>query len=354
MTLQQYIQAAPKAELHVHLEGTIQPATMLALAQRNQVPLPVEDEEEMRKLFAYHDFEHFVEIFRMGIRCLRTSEDYEQMVYEYGAELARQHVRYAEITFSPCIHYSFGRAQDLFLSGLQRGRERVLADFGVQINWIFNLVRKWPDQEQTIRMADYATRVAVEYQDEGVVALGLAGIEAGAPPESFAPWFEQARVAGLHSVPHAGEFVGPQSIWGAIKALGAERIEHGVRAIEDPALVEYLAQERIPLDITPTSNICLGVYPNYAAHPLPRLYAASIPITISSDDPPLLNTSVNQDMLLLADSFGLDVTAIDEIILNGIRSSFLEESRRRELEATFRAELANLKRQFLASENEEA
>jgi adenosine deaminase len=185
--------------------------------------------------------------------------------------------------------------------------------------------------------------VAIEGKDDGVVALGLAGAEAGAPPEPFALYFERARSAGLHSVPHAGEFAGPESIWGALTALGAERIAHGVRAIEDPTLVNYLAQHHIPLDITPTSNLLLGIYPTYVAHPLPRLHAAGIPITVSTDDPALFQTTLNEEVTRLATDFDLDVAAINDILLNGIRYSFLPAQRRQELEAAFQSERAILK-----------
>ncbi|MGH2494895.1 MAG: adenosine deaminase [Ktedonobacteraceae bacterium] len=343
MSLESYVQAAPKAELHVHLEGAIRPATALAIARRNAIALPVENEAELRQRFAYRDFDHFIETFIMVTGCLRTSEDYEQIVYEFGAEMARQHVRYAEVTVTPATHHLLGVPHDVYFSGMQRGRARAQADFNVEINWIFNIVRRWLDATRARPMADYVTSVAIEGKDDGVVALGLAGSEAGAPPEPFAPWFEHARAAGLHSAPHAGEMAGPDSIRGAITALGAERIAHGVRAIEDPALVDYLAQQHIPLDITPTSNIYLGVYPSYAAHPLPQFYAKGVTITVSTDDPPLFNTTMNQEVTLLATQFGLDVPAIDEILLNSIRYSFLPANRRRELEMAFRSELADLK-----------
>jgi len=169
----------------------------------------------------------------------------------------------------------------------------------------------------------------------------------GAPPERFAPWFDQARAAGLHSAPHAGETVGPESIWGALQTLGAERIAYGVRAVEDESLVAYLADHRIPLDVTPTSNIRLGVYPDLAAHPLPRLHTAGIPLTVGSDDPPLFNTTLNDEIALLAEPFGLDVAAIDNILLNSVRCSFLPAADKREREAQFVAELALLKREHL-------
>ena len=349
MSLESYMQAAPKAELHVHLEGSIQPATALAIARRNAISLPVESEAELQQRFAYRDFDHFIETFMLVTGCLRTSEDYEQIVYEFGAEMARQHVCYAEVTVTPATHYMLGVPHDIYFSGMQRGRARARADFNVEINWIFNIVRRWLDTTRTRPMADYVTNVAIEGKDDGVVALGLAGSEAGMPPEPFAPWFERARAAGLHSAPHAGEMAGPDSIWGAITALGAERIAHGVRAIEDPELVDYLAQQHIPLDITPTSNIYLGVYPSYAAHPLPQLYAKGVTITVSTDDPPLFNTTMNQEVNLLATQFGLDVPTIDEMLLNSIRYSFLPENRRHELEATFRSELADLKAEHIDS-----
>ena len=349
MSLEGYLQAAPKAELHVHLEGAIQPAPVLALAQRNKMLLPIETEEELRQRLTYRDFDHFIEIFLMITRCLKTREDYEQIVYELGAEMG-QHVRYAEVMVTPSTHQLPGVPHDVYFSGMQRGRARVQADFNIEINWIFNIVRQWVDSTRTRPMANYVTGVAIEGKDDGVVALGLAGAEAGALPEPFAPWFERARSAGLHSAPHAGELAGPESIWGALSALGAERIAHGVRAIEDPALVSYLAQHHIPLDMTPTSNFLLGVCPTYATHPLPQFHAAGIPITVSTDDPALFQTTLNEEVTRLLTDFGLDVSVIDEILLNGIHSSFLPEPRRQELEAAFRLEAAMLKVQHLTKE----
>jgi aminodeoxyfutalosine deaminase len=347
MPLTEYVQAAPKAELHVHLEGTIQPATVLALARRNRIELPGWYAEALARPFLYRDFDHFIDFFLVGINCLKTGEDYEQIVYEYGAEMARQNIRYAEVNVTPSTHHLLGMPFDVYFAGMQRGRARAQANFKVQINWIFSIVRRWKDTSRTIPMADYVTSVAIEGKDEGVIALGLGGAEAGAPPELFAPWFERTRAAGLHSAPHAGEMAGPTSIWGALTALGAERIAHGVRATEDPALVDYLVQHAIPLDITPTSNICLGVFPSYQSHSLPRLHAAGAAITISTDDPPLFNTMLNQEVEYLATRFGLGVAAIDEILLNGVRCSFLPEARRHEMEEEFRAELAALKKIML-------
>jgi adenosine deaminase len=342
-----YARAAPKVELHVHLEGAIRPETLLELARRNNVPLPVSNLAEMERWFAYRDFAHFVEVYVAITRCLRTEDDYALIVHEFGAEMTAQNVRYAEVTFSPATHDYLGVRQDAWFSGLERGRAQARAEFGVEIAWVFDIVRQYADPARTAPMADYTTAVAIEGRDRGVVALGLGGAEAGAPPEPFAPWFDRARAAGLRSAPHASEHGGPGSVWGAIRALGAERIGHGVRAIEDPRLVDFLAEQRIPLEISPTSNVRLGVVPNLAAHPLPALRAAGVPVTVNSDDPPLFNTTLNDEVALLADPFGLDAAAIDDVLLTAVRHSFLPPARRAEMETAFTEELAALKATLL-------
>ncbi len=340
MRLEQYLQEAPKAELHVHLEGSILPATLLTLAKRNKVALPVTTLDEVQQWFKYRNFPHFVEIYVAISSSLKTVEDYEQIVYEFGATMARQHIRYAEATFSACTHrYTLGIPHDVYFTGLTRGRERAKQDFGVEINWIFDIVRDVAEGPGMSQRADYTLAVAKESMQDGVVALGLGGLEVGYPPEWFEKWFDQGRAAGLHSIPHAGETEGPASVWGAIHALGAERIGHGVRAIEDPSLVAYLAENQIPLEVCPTSNLRLGVYPSLQEHPFPQLYKAGIPLTINSDDPPLFNTTLNDEVGLLSSAFCYDKDTINEILLNGVRYSFLPIERKRVLEEQFHNEL---------------
>ena len=343
MTLASYLRAAPKAELHLHLEGAIAPVTVLALARRHGVALPAADEMGLRAWFVYRDFAHFLTVIRAVAGCLRTAEDYERVTHELGRDLARQGVRYAEVAFSPSLHARRSVPFDTYFAGLARGRARAHADFGIELAWIFSIVRRWEHPAETRAQADNTTAAALAGRADGVVALGLAGPEAGAPPEPFAPWFDRARAGGLHSAPHAGELAGPASIWGAVRALGAERIAHGVRAVEDPALLAHLAAHGITLDVAPTSNVRLGVYPDYAAHPLRRLHAAGVALTINTDDPPLFGTTLNDEVALLAGPFGLDVAAIDTILLNGVRKSFLPVERRDALTAAFAAELAALK-----------
>ena len=343
--LAEYLRVAPKAELHVHLEGSIQPATLLKLAERNGKALPAQTVEELGQWFRFRDFNHFIEVYFEITGCLRTAEDYELIAYEFGAEMDRQRTRYAEVTFSPSTHYfSLGIPFETFFSGLTRGRERARRDFGVQMSWVFDIVRNIEDEARYRQLADYVTAVAIEGKANGVVALGLGGAEVGYPPERFAAYFERALAAGLHSAPHAGETVGPPSVWGALRALGAERVGHGVRSVEDAALVEHLAERHIPIEACPTSNLRLGVYPSLAEHPLPRLYAAGVPLTINSDDPPLFNTTLNQEVALLADPFGFELATINDILLNGVRQSFLPPQEKAEMLDSFQAEMAALQR----------
>lgn len=344
MSAEGYLRAAPKVELHVHLEGAIQAATLLELARRNGVRLPASDAKGLRRWFTYRDFPHFAEIYLAVTRCLKTADDYELIAYEFGREMARQNVRYAEVTFTPATHhFLLGVPHDTYFGGLTRGRARARDEFGVEIAWVFDMAHNPADPARTRANADYTLGAAVEGMNDGVVAFGLAGPEAGHSFEKIAPWFEKARAAGLHSAPHAGETMGPESVWGALRALGAERIGHGVRAVEDPALGAYLAERGIPLEVCPTSNVRIGVYPDLAAHPLPRLHATGVIVTINSDDPPLFNTTLNDEVFLLYDAFRLGVPAIDEILLNGVRHSFLTPERKREIVSAFTAELATLK-----------
>lgn len=341
MSLYDYIAAVPKVDLHVHLEGSIQPATLLMLAERHRVDLPADTEEGLRNWYRFRDFHHFIEVYVAITKCLRTVEDFELIVYEFGADMARQNIRYAEVTFSPSTHLWINRVdRDVWFTGLTNGRRRVKESFGCEINWVFDLVRNdYPERGRF----DYTTDVAIEGLDEGVVALGLGGMEEGYPPAPFVPWFDRARSAGLHSAPHAGEHAGPESIRSAIGDLGAERIGHGVRAIEDPELVDYLAEHRIPLEISPTSNISLGLYPDAASHPLKALHEAGVTVTVNSDDPPLFNTTLTEEACLLADPWGFSRETIDGILLNGIRYSFLPDERKQAMESEFRNEMRALR-----------
>ncbi|HKF74781.1 MAG TPA: adenosine deaminase [Candidatus Dormibacteraeota bacterium] len=312
-----------RAELHVHLYGAIPPATLRELARRNRVTLPATTPEGLREWLRFRDFAHFQEAMHAVGACVAGVEDAELVARDFARELRSQDVRYAEVMLAPGeMERNRGMRPPQVLDALGRARAWAAAELGLELRWILELERTLPPGRERAYWADQTTEAAIAGRDAGVVALGLSGSEAGWPPEPFAPWFEPALGAGLHSVPHAGEHAGPESVWGAIRALGAERIAHGVRAIEDPALLAHLAERRIALDVCPTSNVRLGVFPSLAAHPLRRLHEAGVPVTVNSDDPTMFGVTLGQEIAALTASHGLSEAAASEIVQNGFRYGF--------------------------------
>lgn len=343
MTLETFIQAMPKVELHVHLEGSIQPETLLTLAQRHQVNLPATTVEGLRTWYTFTDFPHFIEIYLAISSCLRTPDDIELIAREFLAGQAAQHIRYSEVTYTPYTHYRWrGLAFQDQLAALKRARAWAETEYGVTMGLVLDISRDI-SAEEGLPTAEWA----ISAMGEGVVALGLGGPEVGHPPEKFTQAFELARAAGLPSVPHAGETAGPESIWGAIRALHAVRIGHGVRCLEDPALVAELRQRQIPLEVCPTSNVCLKVVPDLAGHPLPHLLAEGLYVTLNSDDPPMFNTTLTQEYLDTARTFKFDAETIEQLVLNAVRGSLLPPNRRQALEQEFIVELARLRTEHL-------
>jgi adenosine deaminase len=341
MNLYEFARCMPKTELHVHLEGAIRPSTLLRIAEHNGVVLPAKDIAGLRDFYRFRDFEHFIDVYFTITGCMRTPQDYQLIAYEFGSDCARQNVRYAEPTFTIETNMRLtGLPWEAILQGLNAGRARALEEFGVEMRWIFDIVRNLPDtQEQVLE-------IALAARDQGVVALGLGGSEDGFPPELFVETFERARKAGLARVPHAGEHGGPESIWIALEALHADRLEHGVRSIEDPHLVKTLVERQIGLDVCPTSNICLGIYPDYASHPLRQLWDAGALLTLNSDDPPMFNTELNQEYHLLIEHYGFDVDELERISLNGMRASLLPDEHKARLEAEFKTEFGYLRQEL--------
>jgi aminodeoxyfutalosine deaminase len=337
MDLPEFAQRIPKVELHVHLEGSILPRTLIKLAHRNHITLPFDDEAGLTEYYRFRDFDQFLKTYLLVTSCLRSPDDYRLIAYEYGCECARQNIRYAEVTFTILTNMSLtGLAWQDILQGLNAGREQAHNDLGVWWQWVFDIVRNQPETQSPVLDISLAAR------EMGVIALGLGGSEAGYPPELFVNTFSRAEKEHLHRVPHAGEIAGPQSVWSAINLLHAERIGHGVRSIEDPALVEYLRSNSIPLEICPTSNICLKVYPNYVQHPLRQLWDAGLLVTIGSDDPPMFGTDLNNEYQNLVKYFHFTHAELERISLNGIRASFLSQGEKQRLVSEFQDEFTKL------------
>jgi adenosine deaminase len=337
--VERFIRLMPKAELHVHLEGSVRPRTLLELAERHSIPLTAKTEAELQSFYTFRDFDHFIEVYIEVNRCLCSSEDFALITRELGEEAAAQNVRYLEVTISPGSHVkrgklSFEEFHEGILDGARQARER----WGVEMRFVVDVVRA-TGMEHSWNTARWAARVA----GDGVVGIGLGGTEVGNPPEEFTEIFDYGRAAGLRSTPHAGETVGPASIWGALRALKAERIGHGIRAIDDPLLVQELRERGITLEVCPTSNVRTGAVASLAEHPIRRLYDAGVPLTVNSDDPPMFGTTMLDEHLLLANEFDFTLDELEKINLQAIRAAFLSEPERRQLDAEFRAQYARLR-----------
>jgi adenosine deaminase len=341
LSLDTWIAAIPKVELHVHLEGAIQPDTLLLLARRNGVALPADSPEGLRQWYTFTGFPHFVEIYIAISSCICTPDDIELVARDFLRRQAAQNIRHSEVTYTPYTHYSLNRKIPFAdqIAALNRARLWAEVELGVCVGWVLDISRNVKPVEHGLTVAEWA----IESMDRGVVALGLGGPEVGNPPELHVEAFARARAAGLASVPHAGETVGPESIWGALDALDAQRIGHGVRCLEDPELVTVLRERQMPLEVCPTSNVCLGGCPSFAAHPLPRLLEAGLYVTLNSDDPPMFNTSLTEEYQKAAHTFGLDAAAIEQLILNAVHASLLPEADRNRMAQEFQAEFARLR-----------
>jgi aminodeoxyfutalosine deaminase len=294
----------PKIELHVHLEGTVHPQTLLEIARRNDYALP----EDLAELYRFRDFRHFIEVFELTAGALQTYDDFRRIVVEYAAEAASHGGVYLEAIFVPGLWR--GLDTDEVFSGYCDGAAEARELHGVEVRLTPDIPRVYSPEE-----AEKVARFAVAYRDRGVVGLGLAGLEGG-PSEPFARAFALAGEGGVGSVPHAGELLGPETVRDALVELGADRIRHGIRAIDDPGLVRELAGRGIVLDICPLSNLRTGAVRSLAEHPLPRLVAAGVRCSISTDDPAMFDTDLTRDYEAAA-SFGLDPRSFYEAGLAG-------------------------------------
>jgi aminodeoxyfutalosine deaminase len=319
----------PKIELHVHLEGTVRPSTLLEIARRNDYPLPADTVEGLAEIYEFRDFEHFIEIWILTTNALCTPEDFRQVVVDYAAEAGAHGCVYLEGIFSPAERVRRGVSWDEIFSGYCDGAQEAERLHGVT-------VRLTPDifRGATLDEAEAVVRHSAAYRDRGVVGVGLGGLEARYPPELYAPAFELARSEGLGSVPHAGEHAGPESIRGALEALGADRIRHGIRAVEDHALVEELAARGIVCDVSPISNVRTGAVRSLAEHPLPELVAAGVGCSISTDDPAMFDTDLTREYEAVS-SLGVSVRAPYEAGVAGALCDEGTKARLREIGAAY-------------------
>ncbi len=339
MTLDTFIRMMPKVELHVHLEGSVLPATLIKLAKRHNINLPADTVEGIQQWYTFRDFAHFVQIYLKISSCIRTPDDIELVAREFLMGQAAQNIRYSEVTYTAWTHYA--QKQLSFedqLGALNRAKAWGERELGVSMRYIIDIARVMP-ADTALNVADWA----ISGMGRGVVALGLGGPEAGNPVERYADSFERVHAAGLPCILHAGEHEGPQSIWAALRVGESIRIGHGVRCIEDPKLMDYLREEQIPLEVCPTSNICLGVFPRMEDHPLSRLINEGLYVTLNSDDPPMFNTTLTDEYLKAAHTFGLDADALQKLVLNAVRAARLPEDQKLAMETEFMVEFERLR-----------
>ena len=319
----------PKIELHVHLEGTVRAGTLLEIARRNGCALPADTVEGLAEVYRFRDFQHFLDVWLLTTDALRTEADFRQMVVDYAAEAAAHGAVYLEGIFTPAERVRSGcRWEEVFdgvCSGVQEARE----SYGVEIRLTTDIPRSY-SQEEARATVEWSARNA----DRGVAGVGLGGPEGPYPPELFADAFSYAKSLGLGSVPHAGETDGAASVWRALDVLQADRIRHGIRAVDDPVLLRELAARGVVLDVCPISNLRTGVVPSLAEHPLPRLAAAGIRCSISTDDPAMFGTDLSRDYEA-AISLGIEPRACYDAGVVGALCDEQTRQRLRELGAGF-------------------
>ena len=312
----------PKIELHVHLEGTVRAPTLLEIARRNDVALPADTAEGLAGLYEFTDFAHFIKVWTLTTSALRTAADFRQVVVDYAAEAASHGAVYIEGIFSPAEPVARGASFDEVFTGYCDGAQEARELHGVH-------VRLTPDVTRELgpAAAELTATYAVTYAGRGIAGLGLGGSEAEYAPEPYARAFDIARSGGLGSVPHAGEVAGPASVRGALEALHADRLRHGIRAIEDAGLVRELADRGTVLDVCPISNLRTRVVSSLAEHPLPALVAAGVACSVSTDDPAMFGTDLSADY---AAALELGVAPAD-CYAAGVRGALCDESSRERL-----------------------
>ena len=337
-SLAQFITKMPKVELHVHLEGSVRPETLLKLAKRHHITLPADDVDGLRKWYTFRNFNHFIEIYMTISSCLRTAEDIELIAREFLMGQAEQNILYSEVTFTPINQYFNNRLGfHEQIDAVNRARVWAEKELGVRMGIIMDIPRII-SPEDGLMVADWA----IERYGDGLIALGLGGPEVDNPPEKYRAAFDRVRLAGIPCILHAGETVGPPSIWSAIRVADTRRIGHGVRAIEDPELVAYLRETQIPLEVCPTSNVCLNVYPSWKEHVLPELMAQRLYVTINSDDPPMFNTTLTNEYLVGQRTFGWDEDTIQQFVLDAVKVTLLPEKEQTDILRSFSVAFENL------------
>ncbi len=330
------LRSMPKAELHIHIEGSLEPELIFALAERNGIPLPYPSVEALRAAYAFTDLQSFLDIYYAGASVLRTEADFYDMAMAYFRRAADDHVVHAELFFDPQTHTERGVSFETVINGLSRACADAQRQLGVSGLLIMCFLRHLSEEAALATLED-----ALPFRDR-FIGVGLDSGERGNPPEKFARVFARCRELGLHLVAHAGEEGPAAYIWSALDVLHAERIDHGVRCVDDPALMKRLAGERVPLTVCPLSNVKLCVYPSLRDHDIAKLIDAGLCVTINSDDPAYFGGYINENFIATFDALPqLNARHAYLFAANSIGASFVPDDRKRawmsKLDAAFDA-----------------
>ncbi|MEU3303514.1 MULTISPECIES: adenosine deaminase [unclassified Streptomyces] len=314
-----FIAGLPKAELHVHHVGSASPRIVSELAARHPDSKVPTDPEALADYFTFTDFAHFIEVYLSVVDLVRTPDDVRLLTFEVARDMARQNIRYAELTVTPFSSTRRGIHEQGFMEAIEDARKAAETELDVILRWCFDI-----PGEAGLDAAEETARLAVDLRPEGLVSFGLGGPEIGVPRPQFKPYFDRAIAAGLRSVPHAGETTGPETVWDALNDLRAERIGHGTSSTKDPKLLAHLAEHRIPLEVCPTSNIATRAVATLDEHPIKEMVEAGVLVTVNSDDPPMFGTDLNNEYAVAARLLQLDERGVAALAKNAVEASFLD------------------------------
>ena len=333
--LPELLRRMPKAELHMHIEGSLEPELIFAMAQRNEVRLPYASVDELRKAYAFTNLQSFLDIYYAGASVLLKEQDFFDMAWAYLERAKADNVVHTEMFFDPQTHTARGVSMETVVNGLHRACEQARTRLGVEASLIMCFLRHLSEQE-----AFETLEQALPFRDK-FIGVGLDSSEVGHPPEKFARVFARCRELGLHLVAHAGEEGPPEYVWTALDLLKVERVDHGVQSSKDPALMKRLAQDRIPLTVCPLSNLKLCVFPQLADHNIGRLLEAGLVATINSDDPAYFGGYMNDNFIETFAATGLTAAQAYQLARNSFDASFVDTSRKqawkRQLDEAFAA-----------------
>jgi aminodeoxyfutalosine deaminase len=320
-----FIASLPKAEIHVHHVGSASPRIVSELAARHPGTVPA-DLDALRDFYTFRDFAHFIEVYLAVVDLVREPDDVRLLTYEIAAEMAGQRIKYAEVTLTPYTSVLAGIPIEAFVEAVEDARVAAERDHGIRLRWVYDI-----PGEFGVRSGEETVGYALRHAPETLIGFGLGGPEVGVDRPQFKGVFDQARAAGLHSVPHAGETTGPQTVWDALLDLGAERIGHGTSSLQDPRLIEHLVEHRIPLEVCPTSNIATRAVDRLENHPIRQMYDAGVFVTVNSDDPPMFGTTLNREYEIAARLLDLDERGIAELAKNAVQATFLSDHEKAQL-----------------------